>query len=331
MFHEFRNEGERATTARPAQRFGGHDRTIRAAWHKSPALDGAACNTALAGVWWTLTLATMGWLGSAAGCGPPVIDLAVPDQALSPKPTTYDDRPWATVLRENVKDKRVDYKHLSSHRAPLDRYLAMLAAFGPTRTPDVFATRGDRVCYYVNAHNAVVLAAVLAAGMPDVVHGVRFGSIDRRYRLVVDGRPSTALALEDVAIETAGDPRVVFAMCDAALGSPPLHDQPLRPDGLDETLRKLSERAMDNPHIVTIDHERQTLLLSTALAARRDEFIQYYRNQTGAKSATMLNVVLHFAGPVRRQWLNTAVGYSERIIPFDRRLNRWRPSGEPAE
>jgi hypothetical protein len=38
----------------------------------------------------------------------------------------------------------------------------------------------------------------------------------------------------------------------------------------------------------------------------------------------MLSVLLLMAGGVRREWLNTAVGYPEGVIPFDRALNAWK-------
>ncbi len=264
-------------------------------------------------------------VASLAGCGPPVRDIAVPSQSeASDAPTRYDDRPWATVVRENVKDNLADYGHLAAHSQPLHDYLAILASIGPTQAPSAFPLPEDRVCYYINAYNAAVVAAVLAADVPDTVHDVTSGSIDRRFRVTVDGRPRTPADLERLAIEASDlDMRVVFALCDGAMGSAPLSNQPFRPAGLDDRLRELAEQAMDNAHMVTIDHERQFLMLSTTLSTRRDEFIQFYMRKTGAREATMLNVLLHFAGPVRRQWLNTAVGYAERMLPFDRRLNRW--------
>ncbi len=271
-----------------------------------------------------LRVAVSVWaVGSPAGCVGPVTDVLLNTQAAAERADTYDDRPWATVLRENVKDELVDYVHLAAHREPLDEYLTMLRDLGPTARNDLFPTRDSRVCYYINAYNAGVLAAVLHAGAPATIHSPRFGTIDTRFRLWVDGRPLRLAELRRSALrESGGDLRVMFALCDGARGSPPLHDQPLRPEGLEETLRLMARRVMDDHHHVSVDHERQALLVSALLATRRSEFIAYFERQTGASGGTMLNVVLYFARPVRRQWLNTAVGYSERMIPFDRRLNR---------
>ena len=263
--------------------------------------------------------------GTLAGCAAHVADLT-PAHSANTVAERYDDRPWATVLRENVKDHLVDYSHLAEHRQPLDDYLQMIAGMGPEFVPKVFATRESRLCYYINAYNAGVLAAVLRAKVPDTVHSLRFGPLDGRFGMRVDGRRRLLADLRRLVVgESGGDVRVVFALCSGAVGSPPLHGQPLRVGGLDETLRRLSQQAMDNHLMVSIDHERQTLDVSTVIATYRDAFIRYYELQTSASEATMLNVVLHFAGRVRRQWLNTAVGYPERIMPFNRDLNLWKP------
>ncbi|MCH7527542.1 MAG: DUF547 domain-containing protein, partial [Planctomycetes bacterium] len=214
----------------------------------------------------------------------------------------------------------------AAHPAPLHRYLQPHASQEPHSTPQLFKNRNDRLCYYINAYNAAVLAAVLHAQIPQSMHTHRTRSLDHSYRVVLEGRSNTLADVRTLAeAQAKGDVRLVFCLCDAARGTPPLYEQPLRPIGLEETLRVLAQKAMDNPNIIRVDHERQRLLLAVPLFTRRHSFIEFYKRRTGAKEATMLNVVLHLASRVRRQWLNTAVGYPERLIPFDRTLNRWTP------
>lgn len=272
-------------------------------------------------------VAALAVLGMGIGCARPTVNLTPVAQSPDAEPTPYDDRPWATVVRENVKDGLVDYDHLSAHRESLDEYLRLIASVGPERTPEQFPTRESRICYYINAYHASMLAGVLHAGIPETMYGFGGGPPDHRYRLHLDGRWMRVDRIRQRAVEESDhDVRVWFALCDAAMDSPPLHNQPFRPQGLAETLRRLSVAAMDNHRIVSVHHGKRALMLSTILVAHRDEFIAYYEHRTRAVDATLLNVVLHFAGHVRRQWLNTAVGYTEQIIPFDRTLNRWQPS-----
>jgi hypothetical protein len=111
------------------------------------------------------------------------------------------------------------------------------------------------------------------------------------------------------------------------VGSPPLQDRPFRPDTLDDDLRRVARKAMDNARLVSVDHENERLNVAVAIYERRAEFMDYHRRLTGAKPPTLLSVLLHLASGVRREWLNTAVGYEEGVIPFDRALNRWTPEG----
>lgn len=264
---------------------------------------------------------------SMVGCAAPSVDLIPPSQTNPGRAwSTYDDRPWATVVRENVKEGLVDYTHLSKHRDALGAYFNMIARFGPEQTPQYFPSHEARACYYINAYNAVVLGVVLHLEIPESVHTLQFGSIDHRFRFRVDGRNRKLAELRESAIaESGSDMRVVLALCNAAMSGPRLHDQPFRPDGLEDTLRQLAQRTMDDPNMVSIDHERQLLLVSPLIATHADEFIAAYERKTGARDATLLNVVLSLANPVRRQWLNTAVGYDMSVLPFDRRLNRYPP------
>lgn len=261
------------------------------------------------------------------GCVEPAIDLDPLGPAGAVEFAGYDDRPWATVVRENVRDGLVDYDHLQNHREPLDAYLRRIAAVGPETTPDLFPTPNARLCYYINVHNAAVLAGVLHADIPRYIHDPLSGRLDHRFRLRVDGRLRRIHEIARLALlEAHDDARVLFALCDGSKSAPPLYDQPFRPRGLELTLHRLAEQAMENPRIIAVDHAAQVLRISTLLGTHRDRFIEFYKRSTGAAEATMLNVAMYFANHVRRQWLNTAVGYPERMMPADRLLNRWSPS-----
>jgi len=258
-----------------------------------------------------------------AGCAPAPVRLAVDlPQSATNAPAAYDDLAFATVLHENVRDGLVRYQHLARHAAPLHDYLAMVGSVSPERSPELFPSREDGLCFYINTYNAGVLAAVVRAGIPESVHSLALRSLDRRYELMVGGKWQTLAAVRASAMRySQGDVRVLFALCDAAVGSPPLSGQPFRAKGLDEQLRKVARRAMNNPQIVSVDHVHQRLRVAVWLATRRKDLVAYYKHLSGAGDATILNAVLHFASGARRDWLNTAVGYPEQMIPFDRSLN----------
>jgi hypothetical protein len=267
----------------------------------------------------------------SGGCAPLVVDLYDPSWAPTQVPTRFDDRDFATVLRENVKGGLVDYEHLAAHRAPLERFLGTLAVLGPQSTPGLFVSRSSRLAYYLNAYNAGVLQAVLSQSVPETMHDVRLRPFGQSYRLMLDGRWQTLAEIRESARrESNDDVRIEFAMCDAARGAPPLLDQPYRPDTLHRQLRRVAQDAMDNEAMVRIDHENQRLLLGAVIFLHRDAFIAYYAQQTGARTGSILDALLQLASGVRREWLNTAVGYDVGVIPFNRELNRWTPGTQTA-
>lgn len=258
-----------------------------------------------------------------SGCGPAPINLYDNYPPVAETPPVFDDRDWATVLRENVRDGLVDYEHLRTHAEPLTRYLSLIARVGPQSAPGLFPSTQAKLAYAVNAYNACVLAAVLYEQVPQTVYPVGIPSLDHRYRFRVDGRGRTLYELRTAAREASGgDPRVEFALCGAALGCPPLADQPFRPDTLTRDFDRLAREALASQNMVKIDHQNQKLLIGLPIADQREAFIAYARKRRGG-SATLLNALLQMADGMRREWLNTAVGYREGAIPFDRALNRW--------
>lgn len=260
------------------------------------------------------------------GCAPPTIDLVENLPPAGAAPQVFDDRDWATVLRENVRGDLVAYNHLAEHNEPLTLYLRLIAGVGPESTPGFFKTPQAKLAYYINAYNAGVLRAVLYEEIPATMYPVGKPSLDHRYRLRVDGRLVKLHDLRTVARDASGrDARVEFALCGAALGCPPLADQPFRPDTLSRQLERLAREAMDQPRMIRIDHEKQRLLIGLPIAERREAFLASYSKLTGAGSPTLLNALLQMCGGMRRDWLNTAVGYKQGVIPFDRKLNRWAP------
>ncbi len=263
----------------------------------------------------------------AVGCGPPKADLFDPSSAKPAEaPAAYDDRTWAGVLRTCVRDGLVDYETLKRDPSQLDQYLEQVAFVGPVSTPSFFATPPARTAYYINCYNACVLRSVLAAGIPSTMHDVAMRDLEYDYRFRIDGKIVNLAEMRELAVtESNGNARVHFAMCSAAKGSPTLSDQPYRTNGLNDRLRELALRSIDDPRMVMVNHEGQQLLVSLAIWSHREAFYSLFRNETRNTTATMLNCLMHLAGPQRRQFLARGSGYRVTPLPFDRTLNGWSP------
>ncbi len=272
-----------------------------------------------------LILLSIGWV--ASGCGHPKADLFDPSAAKPAEaPVVYDDRLWADVLRTCVRDGLVDYETLKRDPSQLENYLDQVAFVGPTSTPTFFGTPPARMAYYINCYNACVVKAVLAADIPSTIHDVAMRDLEYDYRFRIDGNVVNLAQIREQAVkESNGNARVHFALCTGAMGSPSLSDQPYRTNGLDDRLRDLAQRSIDDPRMVVVDHEKQQLLVALDIWSYREELYTMFRNETRNTTATMLNCLMHLAGPQRRQFLARASGYRVTPLPFDRALNAWSP------
>lgn len=269
-----------------------------------------------------------------AGCA---VTPLPPNRSLvpNPVPSVFDDRPWADCLRETVKEGLVDYDHLAAHREPLETFAALISVAGPTGTPEMFATPEARLAYWINAYNACVLRAVLHQYPTESVHSFDKPSLLHGFRFQVDRRMMTLAAIQQAVFTEAGDDfRPLFALCMAAGGSPPLADRPYRAATLPGQLNDAARQAMEDPKIVRIDHDQRVLRVAWDIFNRKADLIASFERRTGTRHAALVNTLLDFASEAGRRRLNSAVGYAVEAIPFDRSLNRWKPSpdeGSPSD
>lgn len=275
---------------------------------------------------WAVACAAMVF---ATGCASLTIE---PRTHLIPAERVYSDQDWARVLQDVVRDGLVDYQTLSVNREPLERYYALLSVTGPGLTPDQFTERNDRVAYWVNSHNALVLLAVLGRYPISTMYDLSLPSLAYDYRFTVDGRPITLSAIEDrVMAESTQDVRALFAMSGAALATPRLMSEPLRASTLEAQLTRAAAQALDSPHICQVDHATKSILVWQRILQRSDDFVAYWQTRRRVQTANVYSVLLDLATPQKRRALQSAVGYRFREMPFDRQLNEWTTrSGRPA-
>ncbi len=260
-------------------------------------------------------------LAAGAGCASLKID---PRSHLIPVTRTYNDRDWSQVLQDVVRDGLVDYQTLGGNREPLDRYYALVSVTGPGLTPDQFPERNDRVAYWVNSYNALVLLAVLSRYPVPTMYDLSLAALEHDYRFTVDGRPFTLAAIEEqVLTESARDVRALFAMSGAALATPRLMSEPLRPDTLEAQLTRAASQALDTPHICQVDHATRSILVWQKILRRSEDFVAYWQTRRRVQTANVYSVLLDLATPQKRRALQSAVGYRFREMPFDRQLNEW--------
>eukprot|EP00483_Globobulimina_turgida_P004471 UN04480 len=84
---------------------------------------------------------------------------------------------WSKILRRYVSpvSGRVNYYALLKKRELLEEFVATLAVFGPESTPSLFNTKYDKIAYWINAYNALVIFAILRYFPIGTVLDVRTG------------------------------------------------------------------------------------------------------------------------------------------------------------
>ncbi|MHC4953453.1 MAG: DUF547 domain-containing protein [Planctomycetota bacterium] len=173
---------------------------------------------------------------------------------------TFDTSDWAEVLRNHVDDLgRVDYEALRAQRTPLTRFLALIGKAGPSTRPELFPTREDRLAYWVNAYNAIVMDQVLRHWPLDSVIDHRL-SIFVVTRYDVDGRALSLHGIEnDIVREEYKDARAHFALNCASVGCPRLPREPFEGPVLDSQLERETRRFLAEPRNLAREEDAAVL------------------------------------------------------------------------
>jgi hypothetical protein len=236
----------------------------------------------------------------------------------------YSDRDWAWVLRTYVRDGLVDYDGLARNRIALDQYTALIARVGPTATPEQFPSAAERTAYWINAYNALVLLAVLDVYPVSTMYDLSLPRLEWEYWFQVDGRKMNLAQVEEAMLDAGrNDVRALFATSRAAMGTPRLGAEPIRPETLDRQLAEAAATALDNPHLLRVDDIRQSVLVWQLVLEQEERFREYWHVRRRVRTSYLFNILLELASAQRRRALQSAVGYTLRPIPFDRTLNRW--------
>lgn len=161
---------------------------------------------------------------------------------------------WRGVLQAFVDDEgRVDYEALLADRGDLDRFVALLRDVGPRTRPELFPSEADRLAYYLNAYNALVLFDVLDHWPLESPRDVRLRFF-YTTRFLVDGAKTNLYELENHVIRRLFDePRIHFALNCASLGCPKLPREPFEAARLEEQLARETHRFLSEPRNVTVE------------------------------------------------------------------------------
>lgn len=213
-------------------------------------------------------------------------------------------------------------------RQALDAYLSAVAAYSPDNAPERFATRPDRLAYWLYAYNAAVIHGVLQhwplKSVTDVkapIEAVTGLGFFYRQRFLFGGE---ALSLYEVEhrkiLDTYRDPRVHFVLNCASESCPVLRPELPTGDELEALLSTATRDFISDPRNVHIDHEKETVELSTIFKWYRKDFVNEVRRLGLPADNGVLDYIAH-AVPAMRSDVERAAAYKRNFRDYNWDLN----------
>lgn len=196
----------------------------------------------------------------------------------------YDD--YDAVLETYVNDQgMVNYEELKTDRERLDAFAATIATLDP-KVYDQW-TENQKIAFWINAYNVLTLQTIINHYpiQPSFLASLRFPKNSIRQipgvwdelQFAVMGRKMT---LDEIEHETLrknfNEPRIHMALVCAAMGCPPLRNEPFTGQGLDAQLDDQTRRFLENPQKFRIDPVNSRVYLSPIFKWFGKDFIKTY-------------------------------------------------------
>jgi hypothetical protein len=210
------------------------------------------------------------WLSVVSFLVPLVVALKAFDAA---KPTTkpvpnpdvsgVDHALWDYLLKSYVEGGLIDYDGMARDHL----FRTYLRQIGTAR-PDDLPTPEDRLAFYCNAYNALVVNGVITHRIKDSVMNYQhygLGFFDVKEHLVAGATMSLNDLEHKLIRPTFKEPRVHVALVCAARGCPPIRPEAYTGSNLDAQLRDQSILFSNSPKYVAYDLLPDTLTLSPIL------------------------------------------------------------------
>lgn len=212
---------------------------------------------------------------------------------------------WKELLNsavgENEEKGLVDYKKIIAERQTLERYVAWVADHGPEMDHMRESKEDRRLAFLLNAHNAVVIHAVLRAGDIQSVlevertlfpwQGGGFFS-GQHYR--VDGDwLSLNMLVEQSIVGRYQDPLLHTGLTKGCKGSPPLRWW--SSNSLQSQLTKNLRRWLKSPNGMAKDGE-DGFKVNALFHEQKDDFLYW------SQAETLCEWLLPYVGSKRKDW-----------------------------
>jgi len=250
------------------------------------------------------------------------------------EPTLPDYADYSDVLKTFADDRGiVDYGKLKANRQKLDAFARTLAAVDPQQYESW--SQRDKIAFWINAYNALTLKAIVDHYpiMPGFLQSLRFprNSIRQipgvwdKLRFTVMGRKRTLDEIEHDILRTRfSEPRIHMALVCAAMGCPPLRQEPYTGSQLEAQLDDQTRRFLGNPDKFRIDRDRARVYFSPIFKWFAKDFAKNFSTDKFSRhtesEASVLQFVHSYLPPTDRAYLEQG-DYGISYLPYDWSLN----------
>ncbi len=248
-----------------------------------------------------------------AGACAITVGSAEAQKAVAPNTDVY-----TRVLQEFVsEDGKVRYAHLRADLDALGGFVWQIGQVSPRSHPQMFSSQNEKLAYWINAYNAIVLWA-FAREYPekrDRLKGLLGrGSFFYWTTYTVGGEQMSLAKIENGVIrEEFDDPRIHFALVCASSSCPALRNRAYTAENLDRALETETRQFLNDDNNVKLNEETRVVTLS--------KIFDWYAKDFGSTTQERLSFIASFrrGGEVLRkgEW---------RIRYFD---YDWSPNDAP--
>lgn len=267
-----------------------------------------------------------------------ILGLLLPcGQAQETREQGFDFSDYDSVLKTFVNEKAmVDYGKLKAQPEKLDAFAAAMGKL----TSDNYDkwSEKDKIAFWLNAYNALTLKAIID-NYPIKSSFFRSRIYPKNSIRQIPGvwekikfEVRTSVTLNQIEHEILrvkfDEPRIHMAMVCAAMGCPPLRNEPYVGDKLDEQLDDQTRRFLGNSAKFKIDRSKNILYLSTIFKWFSGDFVKKYGpgkniGKHDKKESAVLNFVANYLTDAQKDYV-LAGKFKIKYPKYDWSLNEQR-------
>lgn len=250
----------------------------------------------------------------------------------------YDD--YAAVLASYVDDTgMVAYSKLQSSRQKLDLFTDAMAYLDP----DIYQkwTANEKLAFWLNAYNALTLKVIIDnypikssffKSMAFPKNSIRqIGGVWDKIKFAVMGKTVTLGHIEhEILRKDFSEPKIHMAMVCAAMGCPPLRNEPFVAERIDEQLDDQAKKFLATKIRFRFDSSKAIVYLSPIFKWFGEDFTKAVKDKDSSRYSRIDRAVLDFvkkySGPDQPFLWPSERKYAIKYLDYDWSLNEQKGS-----